>query len=631
MTLMRRISTRAGVLALSIAVAPASAFRQQEVSRSEVRSLAAPLLSPDGRSLAYIEGDTLWITPMDSAAVGRRRALAGGVGEERRVARPFLAWSPDSRSLVFRRGAFPFGDPMLIAVADGDTTAVLADSLKGQLQTFAVWYASGPAYSPDGSRLAFLALHRGASPRSLQVFVADRGTGVLEQVTSDSAPKLAVSWSPNGQWLAWSTARTPTRSARIVIADASHPKGAVKALDAAGGRVTRLLWSGSSRYLLTQDGRSIPTMLRISADGSVSADSSRLPAGEYFAWIDNDAALLAGGIRRGPMTVTTARIAFANGDVRPLVGPDTIAQFAGAARTSAGTQVALVLQHGAQAPDVWLQALGQGGTRRNVSSLNAGLEIRHEQRVIEWKVADGKPLYAQLLLPASGQPPGGWPLVVVPYGGYTNTFPRTSYFLDRILLELLEAGFAIARPNTRGVDTEQQTSGYGVVQLEDTQRLVDTLGSQGLVNAKRVAVLGHSHGASLAYYYLTHSQTFCAVVAVNGRADWVMQAEYENDGLLPRPIGATPSERPDLYRASSPVLNADHVTAPLLAVSGAKDSQILPVNARAMVDSLRARGKPATLLHFEDEGHLIDNQDNRARLTSAVMALLRTSCLSPAR
>jgi dipeptidyl aminopeptidase/acylaminoacyl peptidase len=79
-------------------------------------------------------------------------------------------------------------------------------------------------------------------------------------------------------------------------------------------------------------------------------------------------------------------------------------------------------------------------------------------------------------------------------------------------------------------------------------------------------------------------------------------------------------------RETSPLLNAHAVTAPLLAVAGAGDTQVMPHNAARMVDALRALNKTAELLHFADEGHLIVKPENRRLFWTTVMAFLKRHC-----
>lgn len=244
-------------------------------------------------------------------------------------------------------------------------------------------------------------------------------------------------------------------------------------------------------------------------------------------------------------------------------------------------------------------------------------------RIVTWRLPDGTAVEAQLLSPIShtNRTPS---TVIVPYGGYRNTALTNTYFMDVLLRQLLDSGWQVIRPNTSAADVLRQKSGYGAVQLRDTELLVRSLTESRVVDPRRVAVVGHSHGASLAYYYATHSTAFCAVVAVNGRADWVMQARYDADGLFPGPLGATPDEDSSLYARESPLPNASRVTVNMLLVAGAKDGQILPANAVSMSDSLRAHRRQSELLLFQDEGHQIDSEVNRTELSRRVFSTLAT-------
>ena len=241
--------------------------------------------------------------------------------------------------------------------------------------------------------------------------------------------------------------------------------------------------------------------------------------------------------------------------------------------------------------------------------------------MFRWRSPAGDTLDAQLFLPPEGVRP--FPLVVVPYGGYANEFPKAGYFLTQGVQPLVSRGYAVVLPNTRGIASGAQTDGrYGATQLEDTHALLDALAGAGVADTSRVAVVGHSHGATMAYYYVSHSRRFRAAVAINGAADWVVQAGLQTMVGLPGGMGGTPEEVPEAYRAASPLANARSVVAPVLAVAGRTDTQIPPSNAEAMTAALQSLGGDATLRVFEDEGHLIERPDNQRAFWSAVFAFL---------
>ncbi len=157
-----------------------------------------PAWSPDGARLAYV-------AEVDGFRQLFVRTLASG--EERRVTRGARddiqpAWSPDGARLVFVRATADSGK---LAPSDlngwyfegGDIWSV---DLGSGREAPLVSNAFGPAWSPDGARLAFDASWAG--PR--RIWISD-GTGRNpRQLTSDSSEAVIHAgprWSPDGRRL----------------------------------------------------------------------------------------------------------------------------------------------------------------------------------------------------------------------------------------------------------------------------------------------------------------------------------------------------------------------------------------------------------------------------------------------
>jgi dipeptidyl aminopeptidase/acylaminoacyl peptidase len=64
----------------------------------------------------------------------------------------------------------------------------------------------GLAWSPDGRRLAFSALH--AQDLDPEIFVMNADGSGLRQVTNNHLPDTQPTWSPDGRFLAFASART---------------------------------------------------------------------------------------------------------------------------------------------------------------------------------------------------------------------------------------------------------------------------------------------------------------------------------------------------------------------------------------------------------------------------------------
>ena len=98
------------------------------------------------------------------------------------------AWSPDGTRIAFasaREGSFD----VYVMNADGTGTTRLTSSDAND---------QGPTWSPDGSRIAFA---RSSDGGHVWVMNAD-GTGV-RRLTDDLAAEGEPSWSPDGRWIAY--------------------------------------------------------------------------------------------------------------------------------------------------------------------------------------------------------------------------------------------------------------------------------------------------------------------------------------------------------------------------------------------------------------------------------------------
>jgi dipeptidyl aminopeptidase/acylaminoacyl peptidase len=68
-------------------------------------------------------------------------------------------------------------------------------------------------------------------------------------------------------------------------------------------------------------------------------------------------------------------------------------------------------------------------------------------------------------------------------------------------------------------------------------------------------------------------------------------------------FGGTPQEKPEQYRASSPITYAEHIRAPVLMIQGRHDTRTPAQQAEAHIAKMQALGK-AIEVYWHEAGHM---------------------------
>jgi dipeptidyl aminopeptidase/acylaminoacyl peptidase len=445
----------------------------------------------------------------------------------------------------------------------------------------------------------------------------------LEELTAGAALRAGIAWSPGQRWLA------ATRDADTVgIVELREPdSGRVAATFAAEGVLGDLLWSPDGSRLFVRSNRSSPFILDVSDDGTMRP-GPELPRATYAGWTPAGDRLFAS--QRVGMGSRLMLVDATSGAISPLTSGIDVAVAVGTGGTAQAPVAVYTVENGSQPKALWFAELNvdegllMRPTRMTDSHSWLDSVALSRTQIFEWHAADSTRLQAQLFLPPEGlvEPGTPTPLVVIPYGGFTNTFPSGDDLMTMGIQVLTAKGWTVVRPNTRGIFGGPQNDRYGALQLEDTERLLDALIAERMIDPDRIAVFGHSHGGAMAYYYLTHSDRFTGAIAVNGAADWISQARRRDMTGLPWGLGGTPDELPETYTAYSPLENAEHARGALLAIAAEDDSQIPPAQAREIVERLQSLGKTADLVWLSDEDHFIRKPENRVLMWSRVFDFL---------
>jgi Tol biopolymer transport system component len=169
-----------------------------------------PVLSPDGRYVAYLSaeqlvGFNLFVADAETGEVVAEldRAATTGHFNALRFISSAGTWSPDGRRLAF------------VSSAEGDNQITIwnveTEEIERSVQVKGVTSMKNPAWSPDGDRLAFSGTDGGVS----DLFVLDLETDAVRQLTNDRYADLQPAWAPGGETIAFSTDRAETDLDRL--------------------------------------------------------------------------------------------------------------------------------------------------------------------------------------------------------------------------------------------------------------------------------------------------------------------------------------------------------------------------------------------------------------------------------
>ncbi|MBM2614785.1 S9 family peptidase [Actinoplanes sp. LDG1-06] len=247
--------------------------------------------------------------------------------------------------------------------------------------------------------------------------------------------------------------------------------------------------------------------------------------------------------------------------------------------------------------------------------------------------SDGRPLTGYLLRP--GEADGPLPTVVLVHGGPiardTWRFHAEAQYLAALGYQSLHINFR----GSAGFGAAFRLSGYGEWGGRMQQDLYDAVvhGVElGLVDRARVAFLGSSYGGYAALLAAcTRPDIVRGAIAVSPPCDLVRFAAEPPAYWRPlvrqlrRQVLQTADGRPverSRLDQRSPMSAVGPGSAPMLIAHGARDPRIPIADVTGFVGHARDLGVPVTFLRFDDEGHVIHADANRARLYREIAAFL---------
>ena len=585
---------------------------------------SAPRWSPDGRTLAFLSardgGNQLYLLPLAGGEPRRVTALRHGAGP--------AVWAPDGSRIAFRAevdarietggGASSHDAPERTGdrVDDASRPRVVtraqykgdgfgytfgrrhqlfvltpSDGRVVQLTHEDVEHA-GPAWSPDGRRLAFVRSRGGAGDYSLfDLWTMDASGADARQLTREIGRAVAPAWSPDGAWIA--CFGTDEQEAGF-----GDPMVRVWLVPPAGGP------SGSRGPA----GRPAPDGARRLTGGydrpAVLARPHEVSAPPIWSADGRSIVFLAADAGRSQVV----RAAVPDGTVATVVGGDRQIQSV----TASGGRVAFTASDPEIPADLFVCGADGTGERRLTRANEAWLGELMLPRVERRRFSGpyGGELDGWITLPVDGRRPV--PLLVEIHGGPASYAGPVFPFGLWHTYVLAAHGWAVLQLNPAGSGSYSNSFAQGIRgcwgerDLPEQLAAIDALVADGTADADRLAVAGYSYGGFMTSWTITHTDRFKAAVvgapvvnleSFHGTSDigpWFAEWEMRGDVVTQR----------ETYRRLSPINYIERVTTPTLIMHGEADDRCPIGQGEELFAGLVAAGRaPVEFVRYPGQSH----------------------------
>ncbi len=584
----------------------------------------SPSWSPDGRWLAFVserEGEPagkdekeqkkhgkgkpqIWLIPTDGGEARQLTFMQHGASNP--------IWSPDSKRIVFNAAVGPAdeeteeGKPLpkvrvidrlwyrldgvgfmyerrqhlfLIDVAGGESHQL----------TEGDWDDTDPAWSPDGTRIAFVSSRaedrwRTPCPDVYTLSLSDGKAGDLQCLTDGSLACGVPSWSPDGLTIAC-LASLKFRS---------------------GGHVDLYTIPANAEH-------SSATSLTQEFEGNFQDWTNSDIGDEHLspapAWSKDGKTLYALASHRGASRVFTISTNGA-GTQPPTLTPGEVHVRDFSVDQSAN-KMALLIASPTRVQEVFECSTTPGSELRRLTAFNESLLSEMALSTPEhmpYTGADGWPIDGWILKPRDFDPSRKYPLIVEIHGG-----PATQYgygFFHEMQL-LTAAGYVVLYTNPRGSCGYGREfalavrGAWGEKDSLDIMAGIDTLLQRGYIDEQRMGVTGGSYGGFMTNWLVGHSDRF--KVAVTDRSVTNLASDFGSCDLgwtfADDELDTTPWENLDRYMRMSPITYVKNIHTPLLIIHSEQDLRCNIEQAEQLFASLKYLGREVLFVRFEGQSH----------------------------
>jgi dipeptidyl aminopeptidase/acylaminoacyl peptidase len=433
---------------------------------------------------------------------------------------------------------------------------------------------SDPVWSPDSKRIAFISNHEKEPEQTGtdDIFIVEAHAGA-------TPTKLATTYSPNSQHLAWSP-----DGKLLAYLQGLEPKYDAYKQDTL---VVMPVAGGPARVLGEKFDRGV-------SSPEFTPDSSALTF------------LAADDRREYPATISTT-----GGSVTRLSDSELVVS----QRSTAGGHTAVLASGDALAPEIF--ALESGKLRKLTSHNDALLGELQLGAVedISFKSKDGAEIHGMMVKPPAYNAAKKYPTLLWIHGGPNgqddHSLPFTTYPLQLERQLFAAHGYVVLAINYRGSSgrgaefNRSIFADWGNKEVADLLAAVDFAVASGVADPDRLGIGGWSYGGMLTDYTIAADTRFKAAISGAGLGNALALFGVDQYALQYHHELGLPWTSPDAWmKVSYPFLHADRIHTPTLFLGGQSDFNVPIIGSEQMYQALRTLGVPTELVIYPEQFHL---------------------------
>lgn len=572
-------------------IAPTDASRPARIFTNGPSSETSPRFTPDGGHLTFIasRGDSkrqVWKIPLDGGEAVQLTHFEDGLPgtpawnrEMTKFAYVKRAEWEDKKEREAR--AKKKDDVKIVAeerVLHTDIYVYDLESGESVQLTDDPYDNSGPVWSPDGEWIAFTSNHteRPWYNSNTDIFVVPAAGGEVRRLTDNEGSDGSPSFSPDGKWIVYSANRSAGR-----------------------------LHEDRDYYLIPVEGGT-PRNLTAGFDFSVGGRVHFNPDGKRFYF--------TAGMKTESHIF---RCDVATGRVEKLT--DGAGLYGGFDMSEDGRMALWSFNRPEWPAELFAGRPGTKGVQ--LTDLNpqlGGFKIAR-QEVVSWTGPDGWVIEGVLTYPVDYRPGQRYPTILVIHGGPNGR--HSNGFNGRMAQMFAAAGYVVLGPNVRGGSSYGTAFGvsnegdWGGKDFQDIMAGVDHLVERGVADPERLGIMGGSYGGFMTYWAITQTDRFKAAIAHAGIVDWwSFWGQTDIPTYLEYGFLGLPWETKEVYERWSGMEYVSRVKTPLLITHGEEDRRVPIAQAEQFWRGMDRTAKPVVFLRYPREGHGIGEPRHRIDL-----------------